>query len=248
MNEKDFKRIYLKSVDSTNDWCRRNIADLQLPACVIADFQESGKGQYLRKWISESGENLLCSVVFKPDGLDAYKGFYISKAIAISLAEILQNYIPDVLIKWPNDILIKQRKIAGILIENSISGALLRHSVAGTGLNLNQDIFPEFTNTTAATSLYLETGKFFSRDEVLENYLNKLSAWLKVLDQEDFELIDQKYNSLLMNFNKWADYSKGDHRFRGKIRMVGPDGHLLLMHESGELKSYAFNEVSYILG
>jgi len=168
MNEDHFTKIYLDRVDSTNDWCRRNLSELQLPACVVADFQEKGKGQYGREWMSNRGENLLCSLVFKPAGLEAFQGFHVSKVLAVSLAEMLQTFIPDVKIKWPNDILVSRRKIAGILIENSISGAFLKHSVAGTGLNLNQKEFPDFSDALEATSLNKETGKFFSRNTILE--------------------------------------------------------------------------------
>ena len=124
---------------------------------VLADYQETGKGQGANSWHSNKGENLLMSLLLFPAFLSASHQFQLSRLVSVALCEVLDSLGASPHIKWPNDILSTKGKIAGILLEHGISGGSISHTIAGIGLNLNQREFPDFP--MPASSLFLETGK-----------------------------------------------------------------------------------------
>lgn len=146
---------HLYEVDSTSSWLRRRLAERPLPSFsyVTARFQTGGRGQRGNSWESQAGKNLLLSMVFRPESMiTPRRQFLISKAVTVAVAEAVEGLLrsagthPPVEIKWPNDIYIADRKIAGILIENSIETAVdmeprIGHTTIGIGLNVNQREF-----------------------------------------------------------------------------------------------------------
>ncbi len=139
-----FPLIHLASVDSTNKYAAAILhkQDAGEGTVILADVQTSGKGQGDNIWLSDSGLNLLCSIILKPDFLPAYKQFYLSMCVATGIYDCLNDLGIQSQVKWPNDILIKGKKVAGILIENTILSQNLLTSVIGIGLNVNQVSFP----------------------------------------------------------------------------------------------------------
>ena len=146
--------IWLESVDSTNEECRRHISDIDNLSVVAALSQTSGKGQRCNRWISSPGENLTFSVALKfpisggaatgKSGLEpmhAYDQFVLSEITSLSVVELLAEHGIEAKIKWPNDIYVAEKKICGILIENSLRGEWIQHSIIGIGLNVNQRNF-----------------------------------------------------------------------------------------------------------
>ena len=142
--------IWLESVDSTNEECKRHISDLDNLSVVAALSQTCGKGQRGNVWISDPGKNLTFSIVLKfpfnvkaglLEPMHAYDQFVLSEIAALAVVDLLAEHGIQAKIKWPNDIYIGDRKICGILIENSLRGEWLQHSIIGIGLNVNQRNF-----------------------------------------------------------------------------------------------------------
>ena len=141
------KIIRLHTVGSTNDYMIEQIRNGNINlegTIVIADEQTSGKGMDINIWESEPGKNLTFSIFFKPDFLRADQQFLLNKSISLGVYDFIKSLVTHqkVTIKWPNDIYVGDKKIAGILINNTIAGNELFYSVAGIGVNINQQKFP----------------------------------------------------------------------------------------------------------
>ena len=190
---------HLESVDSTNNYAnhlvRHNMAESG--TVVYADFQSAGKGQRGKVWESNSGENLMCSLVYFPDNMSVDKAYLLNIWVACSLAQLCASYEVYSKIKWPNDIWVGQKKIGGILIETSSSFGHITSAVIGIGLNVNQKDF----HPHSATSLSLETNTIYSiKDTLLSlcSVLNNLplsthheSTWRKLFTTQMYGLHQQ---------------------------------------------------------
>ena len=132
--------IHLPSVGSTNDYAKSYMA-ITSPidgTVILADEQLAGRGQSGNSWISQSNENLTFSLIYHTSFLNATEQFYLNMAVCLGIWSMVNRHEEkDITIKWPNDIYVKDKKIAGILIENTISGMQLKYSVIGIGLNVN---------------------------------------------------------------------------------------------------------------
>jgi BirA family transcriptional regulator, biotin operon repressor / biotin---[acetyl-CoA-carboxylase] ligase len=159
--------LYFTEIDSTNTFLQHWAMEENLPegAAVSALYQKSGRGQRGTNWISSSGENILTSVLLYPAFLKPDEQFWLSKTIALAVKDFVQNMLPqeEICIKWPNDIYVNNRKIAGILIENTLQGNMLRSSVVGIGININE--MEEVA--MRATSLKLITGRNYDIKHLL---------------------------------------------------------------------------------
>ena len=137
----DERIVYLPETDSTNSEIRRRLVecpDMRGGTVVAADFQTAGRGQKGNSWESQSGKNLLFSILLRPRRMAAAHSFILSQLVSLSIVEVLGRYIPDVSIKWPNDIYYRDRKLVGILIENDMQGVDVALSIVGIGVNVNQ--------------------------------------------------------------------------------------------------------------
>jgi BirA family biotin operon repressor/biotin-[acetyl-CoA-carboxylase] ligase len=239
-------RIHLEEVDSTNVYAAQNRTSLNLPVCITTDFQTKGKGQGDNYWVSEKGRNLLLSWVFGPAELDAAVSFYISKVMAIAISDLLENYLNNIYIKWPNDVLAGNRKIAGILIENTIAGKHVSRSVAGMGININQEEFPEFNEGPEATSLFIETSEEQDLSILYDDLVEVLKRWSFELDIHNFELIDENYYNRLYLYEEWGLFRSSSGVFEAKITEVEKDGHLVLSGRDGKIMKFAFKEIKYL--
>jgi len=160
--------IHFDELNSTNKYAKENFHLLNNFDVIITDRQTSGYGQWGRKWIDTGCDNIYLSVILKPDDLSKHTD--IVRFMAICICEIFLKYSVLPHIKEPNDILIKNKKIAGILAESITKGDKLMGIVIGVGINLNTDkIYLEKINQPA-TSLNLEIGKFTEKKEFI-NYL-----------------------------------------------------------------------------
>ena len=139
---KNKRRImWLERVDSTNNEARRHISDIDNLSVVSALSQTAGRGQRGNTWTSNAGENLMFSIVLKSPALMAEDHFALNEISALSVADFLSTYGIKAEIKWPNDIYVGEKKICGILIENSFRGKMISSSIIGIGLNINQRNF-----------------------------------------------------------------------------------------------------------
>jgi len=239
-------RIY-GEISSTNEELNRLLKEEELEegAIVKADFQTSGKGYQGNIWQSERGMNLLFSILLKPEFLKIKDAFQVSRICSLAIAEVIDKQKLDSCIKWPNDILIGNRKVCGILIENSMLGDRILHSVIGIGLNVNQGKFN--SDIPAATSLFLEKGCQFDMNIILEDFRSALESWYQVLIMGHTERIMDAYLDRLYLFDEPAAYSDGESEFMARISGVLPGGELELVTDAGELRTYGFKEIEYLV-
>lgn len=248
MSEKlNFKKIiYLDTVDSTNLYAQELLKSKKLdgPSLIMSYEQSKGRGQRSASWSSNPYENLLFSMVLMPKNLGLEKIFYLSKITALAVADFMDKMTVDhAEIKWPNDIYVNGKKIAGILIENNLSANRLKSTVIGVGININQC---EFEKAMNATSLQLQSGEQYDLKLMLHEFLNSFSKYYQRLEQLDFKQIDAEYFHRLYLFNKVSNYHDSEGVFKGQIIGVAEDGKLQMKKQTGEKLSYDIKEVKFI--
>jgi len=213
---------------------------LQEGLVVIADYQETGKGQGSNSWHSRKGENLLMSLLLFPAFLSASKQFHLSRVVSVAICDVLESHGAPAMIKWPNDILCARGKIAGILMEHGISGRSISHTIAGLGLNLNQSEFPGFPQP--ASSLFLETGRKIVPREFAEILVARIRIYYQKLKDGGEVQLEKEYLQRLFRNGETSRFEAGGNVFQGIIRGVSDFGELLVERE-GELDSYAHGEI-----
>ena len=239
--------IHISETNSTNNYLqslcsKQKVEELTV---VVADFQTSGRGQRGNSWESDSGKNLLFSIVIFPEFLEARRQFLISQIISLAIKEELDTYTTDISIKWPNDIYWKDRKICGMLIENDLSGQHLYCSVVGIGLNINQEIFrSDAPNPISLTQI---TGKTYDREDVLACFLRIFFNYYFLLLQEKEEEIRAAYMAALYHGDGYYFYIDENGSFEARIHAIEPTGHLILQLRDGERRRYAFKEVTTVV-
>ena len=246
----DFDIIHIDETDSTNRWLREH-ADMERSMVVWADYQSSGRGCGSNTWESERGKNLLFSLLVHPSlhilppcqegdkggGLKANAQFRISMAISVAIVRALQPLVPDngLSIKWPNDIYWKDSKLGGILIENQLTGAFVRDSIIGVGLNVNQTQF--LSDAPNPVSLCQITGCEHEREALLHSVIENF-----VLDVDA-----EEYRALLYRRHGFYPYRDEVSDFEAELATVEDDGHLLLRDRNDRQRRYAFKEVQFII-
>ena len=235
--------IWYETIDSTNTEALRRLDGIPSGTVLAARSQTAGRGQRGNTWFTEPGKNLTFSVVLKDLGLKASDSIRLNALTSVAVVSLLEHYGVQPVIKWPNDIYVSGRKICGMLIENTLDGAMLGASVVGIGININQREFPQLAN---ATSLALCTGKDEALEEVLAVFLEIFEGMLSRLDSPE---LWERYASRLYRLGKTARYYDilREEEFEGVIQGVEPDGRLCILDAGGERRHYRFKEVSYIL-
>jgi BirA family biotin operon repressor/biotin-[acetyl-CoA-carboxylase] ligase len=235
--------IVLQTVDSTNNYVANQLrsADVAEGTVVMAQLQTEGRGQRGTHWQSESGQNLLMSLVLKPENLEASAQFIISQWVCLGLVRYLRTefQIPAV-IKWPNDILVDGQKLAGVLIENSVRGNRIENSIVGVGLNVNQ---LEFDESLQATSLRKINGNTQDVRQVLDGLLPYLEQEYRTTD---YTAIRTRYLKALHGYRKLLEYRDDHGTFQAMIADIGPHGELILELPEGQRKKYRFKEVELL--
>lgn len=236
--------IDLDATDSTNNHALNVLKSHFMPegTVVIAYEQFAGRGERHNTWLSEPGENLTLSVVLYPTFLPAVHQFRLNKAISLAIADYLSAYVDDVKIKWPNDIMIKDKKVAGILIESQLKGSYLSQSIIGIGLNINQREFPGLPN---ATSLWRENGEHRNRMLELKSLCGFIEQRYLRLKSGRNELLRKEYVERLYKVDQWLDFEDIDGVFHGRLINVEPSGRLLVERKGGEIRSYAHKEIKF---
>ena len=236
----DWEIIHIDETDSTNHWLSKKRTGGQSPCVVVAEYQTAGRGCGTNKWESERGANLLYSMMIHPTNVPANKQFAVSMAVANSIAKTISKHVKSVSVKWPNDIYVGDKKLCGILIENKLQGGVIKDSIIGVGLNVNQLRF--VSDAPNPISLANLTGHLFDREELLQELLEAFDAELA-----DLEGVRARYLSQLYR-------RKGFHRYRdawsesyAEIVTVEDDGHLVLRNVDGYTHRYAFKEVQFII-
>ena len=213
---------------------------------ILAQCQTAGRGQRGHTWESREGENLTFSLLLEPLFLSPSEQFLISECVALGVCDALLHYGIEAQIKWTNDIYIGDRKLAGILIEHKLQGSALARTVAGIGLNVNQNAFSD--DLPNPISMAQATGREFDREEVLQTVATSLMARYEQLREGGAKELQADYHQRLYRLGQEHCYALPDgSRFRGIIRGVEPTGALRIENERGELLSFLFKEVEFVI-
>ena len=211
---------------------------------VYADFQSRGRGAGTNRWHSSRGLNILVSIYFET-GLAAADQFVFNLWFATTTRMFLARHLPDVLIKWPNDLYVHDRKLAGDLTEHNVSNNRLVFTVAGIGINVNEERFPE--EIPHPTSLLLETGLRHNMDDLLKEYLDLLRERRTMLDPRFAPELRKDYLAHLYRYNEPQPYLVGGQRITGIIRDIDQFGRLILEHPDGSRHTYGFKEIAFVI-
>lgn len=253
--------LNLSDVDSTNSYISRNVASLNSNVVVTTDCQTAGRGQRGNSWEAEPYKNLTFSILLRPQNFPANRQFAISQAVAISVVNAVKELCNvDLKIKWPNDIYFKDKKLCGILIEHAVIGTELMHTIAGIGLNVNQQQF--FSDAPNPVSLLQITGKVTDRNSLLLKIANEIVNSIdNIINTKNYDAVHQQFMKHLwrndMLLHKFCDVETGK-IFSGYVGEIEPTGHLNV-YEPTTLSTdyfdrdncfrhrYAFKEVEWIL-
>ena len=258
----EWKIVHIAETDSTNRWLKANEEEARgqrggsskaskrklegddprgsFGVVVRADFQTAGRGCGTNTWESERGKNLLFSMLIFPEEIPANQQFHITEIASVAMCETLRAYTDEpVTIKWPNDIYVGDRKICGMLIENTLQGNVLKDSIIGIGLNVNQREF--HSDAPNPVSLYQLRGCETDLDEVLSRFLYAFDSCYQS------KTTCFAYKSMLFRKQKYAFYCTKTTCFTARLTDVTPEGRLVLQDEAGQLSSYAFKEVQFII-
>jgi BirA family biotin operon repressor/biotin-[acetyl-CoA-carboxylase] ligase len=236
--------IWLQEVDSTNKYAAQQLADAADKTVWAAHAQTAGRGQQSAKWESEPFKNLTFSLLLRPVWLPADEQFYISKAVSVGVVRFLQRHGLSASVKWPNDIYVGDKKIAGILIENHVGGNVITGSVVGVGLNVNQQKF--VSDAPNPTSIWMENGVALNLQEALPELVTCILQGYEQLRNGDTQSIDDEYLVHLYRLNEWHWFAADCGKFRAKITGVRRSGKLLLLTENGETRPFVFKEVKFV--
>jgi BirA family biotin operon repressor/biotin-[acetyl-CoA-carboxylase] ligase len=244
------KLIKLDAIDSTNDFLKAISSKDELDnfTVVTAENQTKGKGQMRSKWQSESGKNLIMSALVKDFIFDNEQVFNLSLIVSLSVIEVLKSLnIPDLSIKWPNDIMSYNKKIGGILIENTIKSDGRIVSVVGLGLNVNQTNFDELPN---ASSLAVILGKPFDKTILPEMIVEKIKEKINSWETSASAFWDEYYNTLFrkgipMPFKNLNSDNFGQN-FMGIIQGVSSTGKLQVLLEDDSVSEFEIKEIQML--
>lgn len=250
--------IYCAKVDSTNSEMKRRLDACKLKnySCIYTDFQSAGRGQTMiggktsNVWESEPKKNLIFSLLIRPENIPVDMQFFINQVVAIAIADELNDLLPEknVVVKWPNDIYYNDKKLCGVLIENTIIGRNIDTSIVGVGVNVNQQ---EFLNAPNPTSLAIIAGRLFNVEKLRKSLVKRMIKYYEeVFDQcrLSLEELYYRYFALLYRRDGLHKYATpGGDAFLASIVGVDASGLLSLKHADGSLHKYAFKELIYIL-
>lgn len=254
--------MYVEEVDSTNNWLKAAVAadaawlrEERIPV-VWTGFQTAGRGQAGNGWESERGQNLLFSVLLRKPQVAIAEQFMLSMLAAVALRETVAEEIGEegLTIKWPNDLYWGDKKLAGMLIENTLAGGAIAYSIIGIGLNINQEHW--IGNAPNPVSMRLITGQSYSPEKVLTWYMMHLQAWLQRPRSEWREAYMQhlyrregwwRFVEREVSLTPTMNAQTTDGGFLARIEGITEQGELILKRENNETKTYHFKEIRYIL-
>jgi BirA family biotin operon repressor/biotin-[acetyl-CoA-carboxylase] ligase len=249
INNSLFQEIkFVSSCESTNLVLNNILKEKDSNENIIlrTDFQTKGVGQKGNYWESENGKNLLFSISIGFEKLLAVHQFYLSAIVSLSIVGILKEYLPNetISIKWPNDIYVGKKKIAGVLIENSLIGNRINRSIIGIGINVNQKGF--IGDAPNPSSLGIITGNIYDLDSLLNHFITEFGKYYQKIKEEKFEQIKSEYLKILFQKDEVNNYIIEHKQTEGIIRGVDKFG-FLSIEIYGQISSFDIKEVKYLV-
>ena len=251
--------MYIRQTNSTSSLLREQYSDA-LPNLytIRTDYQSAGRGQAGNSWESEAGKNLLFSSLLRCS-VSASEQFYLTMLVSVAMVDMLAQYLPQegLRIKWPNDIYYGDRKLSGILVENTLIGGRVTYSIVGIGLNVNQQVF--HSKAPNPVSMQQITGQEYDVQMLLEDYLKVLERRMNV----PLYVLKAAYMGQLYRRVGWYPYVEREvsvaptviahtddplvHPFLAEFVSITPNGELVLRTQRGDIKTYHFKQIRYII-
>lgn len=246
--KKDIEFIHLTKVDSTNNYLRSYtpLSEDERFTVVTAEYQSDGRGQGTNTWESKEGDNLLFSILCHPPRLPLRQQFLLSEAGALALKEAINQYVPEqITLKWPNDIYYGDKKLSGTLIETRLSGGHIKDFIFGVGLNVNQQSFE--SDAPNPISLYQILGREVDKEALLDSIIVAFRKYYDWIEQGAYGDISGLYHEALYRSKGFCQFKDASGIFEGSIIEVEDDGHLIVRTRDGEIRSYLFKEVEFVI-
>jgi BirA family biotin operon repressor/biotin-[acetyl-CoA-carboxylase] ligase len=243
--------IYVKSLASTNSYASELLRQMSVSeGSLIYTFeQEKGRGQRGNSWESEPNKNVTLSLILHPSFLQPSEQFLLTKITSLAVADLMAEILDStpalnrIHIKWPNDIYVNDKKIAGILIENYLRENAIQTSIIGLGINVNQDVFHTAPN---AVSVFALTRKITDLQHCMERFCAYFEARYLQLKAGKLQKLDEDYLRYLYRLNEWNTYTTKAHQtFEGNIKGVSALGRLQVEVISGEVKEFDLKEIGF---
>ncbi|QLE00487.1 biotin--[acetyl-CoA-carboxylase] ligase [Galbibacter sp. BG1] len=239
--------IKLDATDSTNSFLRQLAQHQEVKdyTVVMTERQDKGRGQMGTTWVSEPGKNLTFSVFKRIKYLHKSEQFYLSMAVSLAIYDALKYFtIPQLKIKWPNDILSVNSKICGILIESVIQNGEMTACIIGVGLNLNQTDFKGVTNASSLKSI---TGVHYNKEEVLQKIIEETKKYEDWVAGRELFKIKEKYEKYLFRRDKPSTFKlQNGQLIMGFIKGVAQNGCLQILMEDEILKEFDLKELKLL--
>ena len=241
--------LIVSQTASTNTYLSRLAVLLPSGTVIYTPSQTAGRGQKGNTWESEDGKNLTFSLLLKCPPVKARDQFYLSEVAALAVVEALAAEADKgFTVKWPNDVYWQDKKICGMLLENSLNGSDIAHCIVGIGINVNQEVF--VSDAPNPVSLINITGREHDLDTLLRQVCSCIEQLVDSLgDGNARKDLHQRYMAALYRndgqLHPWED-AEG-HCFMASIADIAPDGTLTLLHEDGTTRCYLFKEVHHVI-
>lgn len=238
--------LYFQEIDSTNTYLKKlPLEEISHGLLCLVDSQTNGRGQYNKSWDSSPEKNLTFTIVFKPSESSRFHIVTLVCAKAI-IDEIESRYDLKPCIRWPNDIFIGDKKIAGLLTESTFSGNRIDRLLVGIGLNVNQEEFPGELKEIAG-SLKLITGQEISREALLASLLSRMEYGYGRWHKRDQSLL-KEINQKIEGYGKWVKLKIGG-EIRdepGKLLGINEKGQMTIINPEGEIETFSYEQIRII--
>lgn len=240
--------VLLKEVDSTNNYLKQlasNSKPLPEGTVIMAENQYAGRGQQQNGWFADPGKNLTFSVLFKPAFLKITDQFDLTRAISLGVFDAFEPLLgPRLKIKWPNDIYYGENKLGGILIENMIQGGQIKNAIAGIGLNINQEDFPDWAPNAISLKQILHTD--YDLKVLLSEICRHVESWYLKLKAGKISDVRDSYLSRLYWLNEQRNFKAKDNIFAGTIKDVCYNGLLVIENNKREQLEFSLKEIEFM--
>jgi BirA family transcriptional regulator, biotin operon repressor / biotin---[acetyl-CoA-carboxylase] ligase len=239
------QQFFLPVCESTNSEAQQLLLkNKATEGCVVlTDEQTHGRGQRGNTWEAAAGKNITLSVILSPTFLAVRHQFHLNMAVSLAVHDLLREQgLSQAQVKWPNDLYFEDRKLGGILIENTVTSQSIQHSIVGIGLNVNQLHF----GIDTATSLAAVVGTQLDVKRLVGRLLELLEKRYLELRSGKIDKLKYEYLQVLYRFQELHSFRVGQEEMQGRIVGVDEDGRLALELE-GELRYFGFKEIAYII-
>ncbi|WP_138432107.1 biotin--[acetyl-CoA-carboxylase] ligase [Fodinibius saliphilus] len=238
--------LFVEELESTNSYLKSlPHSKVDHGMLCLTDHQTQGRGQYERKWESESRKNLTFSLAFKPQAKERFH--VLTLACALAIVDQLEEFDDDfkLCIKWPNDVLLNEKKVAGLLTETMFAGNKLDRLVIGIGINVNQTSFPP--DLDEATSVKLEIDTTIEREQFLSQLLRRIEYKYNLWQRQHRALI-KGINRNILGYGQWVGLQVNGEILGDTFKMLGINekGQLLMLNHDGGIESFSYEQIRLI--